>query len=170
MSTWFSGISLILLQVQDWRENLALYFQKEGSCKNESTHLQRKSCCDGEAKTCGFTVLWVSIAHEVKTERKELLVLTIIHWIEEYSRKFNTWKGPRGSDPDVRSSDPGSLCCSSACKDAGWIRKGPPLWRKGRKTLCKESWNWSWHLFLVMRSYNSRQGSQGTDMCVCSLQ
>lgn len=89
MSTWFSEISLILLQVDHWGENQAQSFQGEGRCKNESTHLHRKSCSDGKAKTCGFTVLWVSIAHEVEMEGKDLLILRIIPWIEEYNREFN---------------------------------------------------------------------------------
>lgn len=39
-------------------------------------------------------MLWVSIACEVEMERKELLILRIIPWIEEYSRGFNAWEGP----------------------------------------------------------------------------
>lgn len=37
---------------------------KERRKPHESTHLRRNSCSDGEAKTGGFTVLWVGIAHE----------------------------------------------------------------------------------------------------------
>lgn len=37
---------------------------KEGTRPHESAHLCRNSCSDGEAKTGGFTVLCVGIAHE----------------------------------------------------------------------------------------------------------
>lgn len=41
--------------------------RKEGrKPQNESAHLHRNSCSDGEAKTGGFTVLWVGIAHKHK--------------------------------------------------------------------------------------------------------
>lgn len=34
------------------------------------------------------------VVDEVEMERKELLILRIIPWIEECSREFNTWEGP----------------------------------------------------------------------------